>query len=239
MARRAAAGDSVPARQVVSLYEDVADRIAGSRAEGCGLVVVLDEAGKALEHAAQAPDHADIHVLQELAEAAHRSGRKPIVLVTLLHQAFEQYAGRLNTAQRKEWAKVQGRFEDVAFQEDPQEVLRLIASSIERDSRRVPKATLDLAKTAAAAVARKTSANVFKNRKALQELLNATAPLHPVTTLVLGPLFRSELAQNERSLFAFLTGGEPHSFQEFLNSATPAEGTFYTIDRLYDYVMSV
>ena len=51
-------------------------------------------------------------------------------MLTILHQAFEQYAQRLATSQREEWAKVQGRFEDVAFVEPTEQVLRLIG---ERD----------------------------------------------------------------------------------------------------------
>jgi hypothetical protein len=61
-------------------------------------------------------------------------------------------------------------------------------------------------------------------------------PLHPTVTLLLGPLFK-RLAQNERSLFAFLTSGEPFALQEFL-AQSRWEGTApnYRLDRLYDYV---
>jgi hypothetical protein len=46
------------------------------------------------------------------------------------------------------------------------------------------------------------------------ELFLRTYPLHPLTGLVLGLLFR-QLAQNERSLFAFLSSSEPFGFQDF------------------------
>ena len=49
----------------------------------------------------------------------------------------------------------------------------------------------------------------------LRDCLAACYPLHPLTALVLGPLFR-QLAQNERSLFAFLASSEPFGFQDFL-----------------------
>ena len=53
---------------------------------------------------------------------------------------------------------------------------------------------------------------------------------------MLGPLFR-QLAQNERSLFAFLASSEPFGFQEFLREQT-SKGGAYRLDRLYDYVMA-
>jgi hypothetical protein len=54
---------------------------------------------------------------------------------------------------------------------------------------------------------------------------------------ILGPLFR-RLAQNERSLFAFLSSGEPFGFQQFLsdNSWSRTSPRTFQCDRLYDYV---
>ena len=72
-------------------------------------------------------------VLQSLAEFATRSGETPLLLLTMLHQAFEQYAQRLEQSHREEWSKVQGRFEDVAFIEPTEQVLRLIGDAIEGD----------------------------------------------------------------------------------------------------------
>ena len=69
-----------------------------------------------------------------------------------------------------------------------------------------------------------------------QSCLEACYPLHPLTALVLGPLFR-QLAQNERSLFAFLASSEPFGFREFLHDHTAKDGP-YRLDRLYDYVMA-
>ena len=76
--------------------------------------------------------------------------------------------------------------------------------------------------------------------EALQALFNC-APLHPTVALVLGTLFRSRLAQNERSLFAFLGSGEPYGFYEYLRQASwngDGHRPFYRLDELYDYVVS-
>ncbi|MCS7051534.1 MAG: hypothetical protein NZL87_07960, partial [Thermomicrobium sp.] len=70
----------------------------------------------------------------------------------------------------------------------------------------------------------------------MQDCLTACYPLHPLTALILGPLFR-HLAQNERSLFAFLTSSEPFGLQEFLRETT-LNGGVYRLDHLYDYIMA-
>jgi hypothetical protein len=61
-AKDAAKGRSVSAREVVALFEQTAQKVAASKHSGRGLLVVLDEAGKVLEHAAQRPEHRDVQL---------------------------------------------------------------------------------------------------------------------------------------------------------------------------------
>ena len=222
---------------MVALVEAVADKIVASQLPGNGLAIILDEAGKAFEYAAHSPDKGDVQLLQELAEAASRSGDRPIVFMVLLHQAFEHYASRLSAGQRNEWAKVQGRFEDVIFQESSDDLLRLIGNAIEMDERppQLGK-TVDRLITETAKVADLAGTPPAK----LKKLLHETLPLHPMAGLVLGPLFRSGFAKNERSLFAFLGTSEPFGFQSFLKDPTRLDSPspLYGLDDLYDYLVS-
>lgn len=185
-----------------------------------GLVVVVDELGKLLEHAALYPEEGDLFILQQLAERASRSDAgedtPPLLLFTILHQAFERYAGRLNQAQREEWQKVQGRFADVGFVEPVSETLRLLAHAVQVDDpEHLPERAGALAEQAAALGALPASVDPAWAR----EQLRAALPLHPAVSLLVGSLFR-RLAQNERSLFAFLASGEPHGFLDGAYSAT-------------------
>ena len=91
------------ASEITDLFESAIHQI---RTEGgTGLLLVVDELGKFLEYAAQNPVHDDLFVLQSLAEFAARSAPTPLLMLTILHQAFERYAQRLATSQREEWAK--------------------------------------------------------------------------------------------------------------------------------------
>jgi hypothetical protein len=238
LADAAEAGRTVPVRDIVALFEQTAQKVVESRQTGRGILVVLDEAGKVLEHAAHHPERGDVQLLQEMAEAADRSKDAPLVFVVLLHQAFEQYAGRLSLTERGEWSKVQGRFVDLAFQEASHELLRLVGEALDRRALppRVGKALEPLASMCAALVTRGGE----EDAKRRVELLSAAFPLHPVTALLLGPLFRSRLAQNERSLFAFLASVEPFGFQEHLDKPI-REGdrpVLFLPDALYDYIVT-
>jgi hypothetical protein len=202
-----------------------------------GLLIVMDEFGKFLEYLSLHPEADDLLVMQHLAEAVTRS-TIPIVLITILHTSFAEYLPQTNEAQRMEWQKVQGRFADVAFQEPPGQLLKLIGAAIQRQM----PSELEIAYLETVnRVVSSSALSEAHRRFPLEELLSDCVPLHPITALLLWPIFRGKLAQNERSLFAFLTGMEPFGFQEFL-SLTAWSGEqppFYRVDQLYDYVITV
>jgi hypothetical protein len=184
-----------------------------------GLLIIYDELGKALEYAALHPEHGDIGILQTLAELAARSEEVPIGLITILHQAFEHYAAGLSPVQQREWAKVQGRFEDIGFLESPGELLGLIDKAIYA----VKPLDHKLSEVITSEVTQAERLSILPrdlDRQITQRVLTGCAPLHPTVALTLGRLFRSRLSQNERSLFAFLSSGEPHSFQEYRAQTT-------------------
>lgn len=204
-----------------------------------GLLLILDELGKLLEYAALNPAQGDVFLLQSLAEMASRSGDNPVGLLAILHQAFERYADRLSPMQRREWAKVQGRFEDIGFLQSQAELLRLVGAAIEAGP--MPNGFRHTIEQQASLASKLEFAPRDMSMRQTQEALTSCAPLHPTVALVLGRLFRSRLAQNERSLFAFLTSGEPYGLQDFLHrECWMGDGSqpFYRIDQLYDYVVS-
>lgn len=199
-----------------------------------GLLFVVDEFGKFLEYASLHPDETDFFVLQELAEYADRKTDSPLVLVTILHTAFSEYVNRLETTRRSEWQKVQGRFVDVVFQEPAEQFLQLIGSAVQRT--RITDAVVSAERSVSQMIGA-TAFDEARRRLPLQTLLPKCLPLHPAVSLLLWPVFRGKLAQNERSLFAFLGAREPLGFQDFLSEPVDGALPLYGLDRLYDYVV--
>jgi len=231
------AGQEIPSgTAVVSLFEEANDYLERFGNDAAGILLIVDELGKFLEYGASNPAQGDVFVLQELAESATRS-KRPFLFLTILHQALDRYADHMSPGRRAEWAKVQGRFEDVAFEERTEQMLRLLAHAIQQEGEDTHlKPFRRQAKTLAEEVIALGLRTGLMPQSELQECLTACYPLHPLTALVLGPLFR-HLAQNERSLFAFLASSEPFGFQEFLRETT-LKGGAYRLDHLYDYVMA-
>ncbi len=221
-------GTLLSASEITTLFESAAHEICESG--GSGLLVVVDELGKFLEYTTQQPTQGDMFILQTLAEFADRSENTPLFLMTILHQAFERYAERAGKSQQEEWAKVQGRFEDIAFSESTEQVLRLVGTALEKHSEVVPKDNLNTV------IDLGLKPHQLKKNEFIP-LLESCLPLHPTVALLIGPIFR-RFAQNERSIFAFLSASEPYGLQDFLSlqhyngSVLP---TFSLAD-LYDYL---
>ncbi|GAI65305.1 unnamed protein product [marine sediment metagenome] len=98
--------------------------------QALGIIIIVDELGKLLEHAALQPEESDLHILQEMAEAASRSYEYPIWFITILHQEFSQYASRLGRRHQREWSKIQQRFFDVPCTLDDTDALQLVATAL-------------------------------------------------------------------------------------------------------------
>jgi hypothetical protein len=201
-------------------------KTAAADAPGAGVIVIIDEMGKFLEHAAFGD--ADVYFFQQLAETASRSNRR-LIVIGILHQAFDDYAHRLAREVRDEWLKIQGRFADVPINVAGEEQIALIGHAIEADA---PVSIVPIAGGIAAAIKR----NRPGTGSHLDQELADCWPLHPVVACLLGPLSRRRFGQNQRSVFGFLNSAEPYGFQDFLR-ITPADGDqTYQPAMLWDYL---
>lgn len=233
-ARKLLEGNAQSGEAVAELILEVASSAAEKGRSG--VAILVDEFGKYLEFASANPGREDVFVLQQIAEAASRS-EVPILFTTILHTGFADYLVHSDEARRAEWQKVQGRFRDIPFQLPGEQLLGLVAHALETKLSNGIEAAYHhrLDELLASEALDEALA-----RGRVKELLPSCLPLHPVVALTLWPLFRSKVAQNERSLFAFLTSHEPHGFQEFLlhSSVSSTDVPLYELPALYDYVAS-
>jgi hypothetical protein len=216
--------------------DDIAELVREiARASRTGVLLIIDELGKNLEQTARTGGADDLYVLQQLAELPNGPDDAPVLIFTTLHQGFAEYGAGLAPSQRAEWDKVQGRFEHVAFAEAPEDMLRLVADAIEAD---FPEPILSRAVSDAAAWSQRvgTDSDGYLASVLSAERIRSVFPLHPVAALVL-PSLCAKYAQNDRSLFTFLSSQEPHSFTRFLAERDASLDTLplLTLPELYDY----
>lgn len=183
------------------------------------LLIVIDEFGKVLEHAAKNNPEKELYFLQKLAEFVNVPSRQ-VLLLTTLHQNFSAYAKGLTESQVNEWKKVKGRLKEITFVEPIEQLLHLAAKRLQGGS---SKSNPSLAKSLCE-LAKETGfvSNDFPVETALQLYPLDLFSAYAITTAI------QRYGQNERSLFTFLAS------QESLGN--DASASIYHLQKVYDYV---
>ena len=208
--------------------------IARCLAEESPLLLVIDEFGKNLEAIRDGGADGDPYLLQQLAEAGQGSGL-PIFIITLQHLSFDDCLAGAAGAQRREWAKVQGRFEDVAFVESPTQTRALIGTVFDVRDDQLHSRISRWGKSEA-----KKMRSLGIAELSDPEVVAACYPLHPLASLVL-PELCSRYGQQERTLFSFLAGSDPQSASSFLRETAVSQRgpvPLLGLDRVYDYFVA-
>ena len=207
--------------------------IARCLAEDAPLLLVIDEFGKNLEAIGDG-GAADPYLLQQLAEAGQGSGL-PVFMLTLQHLSFEDYLAGTDGPQRREWAKVQGRFEDVAFVESAVQTRALIGTAFDVvDDKLVPRIE-------------RWAQHHAREMRALgiadladPRVVAGCYPLHPLVAFVL-PELCNRYGQHERTLFSFLTSPDSASAASYLSvTNVPTRGPLPSLglEVIYDYFVA-
>jgi hypothetical protein len=198
-----------------------------------GVLVVIDEAGKFLEYAAEHPTENDVFLWQVLSDEAARSGSRPLVVVGVLHQGFSAYAHRLGMLQELEWEKVAGRCTELNLRDSLPQTARIVAAALNIDTAALdPSAARQMAERMSLALQHRWFGPVA-NPASLTEIAPALFPLDPFAFPVLMRLLR-RFGQNERSVFSFLFGGEPGGLMAHLQKTSEP----FALDDLFDYVLA-
>ena len=200
-----------------------------------GLLLIVDELGKNLEHILRNPDSDDVFLLQRLAEEAARSGDKPFIVVVMLHQGVAAYAASLDTVARREWDKVAGRFEEIVYAQPVEQTATMVAAAMNVDTNQLDNEIYKESETCMIAA---LNAGMYGTSvgSSVKELGPKIFPLHPTVLPVLARAMR-RFGQNERSLFSFLSSAEPMGLQYHITRVLDTI-EYYRIHHLFDYVRS-
>jgi len=231
---------AVCAERAVPTAESLLEVISALCATQHPVLLIIDEFGKSLEYLAATGDagsaESDVFLLQMLAEkGAGRSGL-PLYILTLQHLAFSDYAARSSAIQTKEWAKVQGRFEDITFAPNLGDAVHLLR-------RRLDQSGLDEIGRQLVQQQAEASARAWTEH-ALNAVVDVSAemfadlyPLHPLTAIA-APLLASQIGQHDRSLTGFLANDEPGTVRRTIDissSDVPERASTIRLPQLYDY----
>jgi hypothetical protein len=219
---------------IVELYESVAK---GVKAKGYdGIIVVYDEFSKYLESSIANATISDIKLLQDFAEKCDRSGERQMHLLLICHKDIANYIdGSLPKEKVDGWRGVSGRFKHVNLHNNYAQMYEIISEVIKKESKFWNKFK-KLNKKRFDDLAERFTANRLLDTNNAGEVdfaVYGCYPLHPISTFIL-PRLSEKVAQNERTLFTFLSSGDRHTLSAFL-AKSDDNFSLLTPDYLYDY----
>ena len=216
---------------VVELYEDVANKLKEYGYNG--IYIIYDEFSKYLESSIDNATISDIKLLQDFAEKCDRSGEQQMHLMLISHKDISNYIdNKLPKEKVDGWRGVSGRFKHINLHNNFSQMYEIMATVIKKDNKFWSQFTEKNKICFRSLMDRYKENNLFDNFD-LNTAIMDCYPLHPISTFIL-PRLSEKVAQNERTLFTFLSSDNKYTLNEFLRKSN-TEFPILTPDYIYDY----
>ena len=155
------------------------------------------------------------------------------------HKEISNYIDTLPKEKVDGWKGVSERFRHIVMHSDYSQVYEIMNCAIRKDRALWNAFLADNGHILDELRSTHTFKNVFSksNDEEITNVVEGCYPLHPVTTYIL-PRFSEKIAQNERTMFTFLSSSEKNTLVSFIKDVTYKVGdriVFLTPDILFDY----
>ncbi|MBA1274474.1 hypothetical protein [Stutzerimonas azotifigens] len=212
------------------------DFVAVTKSAGhCGVLLLIDELGKFIEHAALNPEAGDLMSLQQIAEAASHPTDDGLLVLTMLHQHFDSYAKGVGRTLPDEWHKVSARFDDVPFDEPVERYAHFALHALGAKPAITESAPIQ--QEARRLYQQSTEHKFFRNT-AESELFSRAEflyPLHPAALASLAVISK-RFGQSERSFHAFMRGHESAALRDYADQTEVSSTAWYGLTELFNYL---
>ena len=203
-----------------------------------GIFVAFDEFSKFLECTENTHISKDLKIIQDLAELANRTGTsEQIHFCCITHKSFAQYITGLDDDKVNAFKTVEGRFKEVFFNRSIEQNFEIISQAIEK-LEGFEKYYKEYVKHNNAFYNELNKNSSFKNIDNVEKILfEGCFPINPYAAIILIAICE-KVAQNERTLFTFLTDDDEASLNSFI-SKKDSIGNLLGVDNIYEYFKNI
>lgn len=219
--------------EVLSVYQSV-NRILCERYLYTGIYIIIDEFSKYVEGHSEEGFSADMKVLQDICELCNASKDEQFHLTCVAHKAIRSYGDSLSKEVRNAFRGVEGRLKEVSFIVSSQNNYELIADAVRK---KVKFAEWKEQNTEYRKLLEESyqipDFNALFEKDDFDKIVgDGCYPLTPLAALLLMNL-SEKIAQNERTIFTFLTGKDMYSLANFVEKCR--EVNYVGAGLVYDY----
>ena len=221
--------------EVISVYRSVNRKLKQMHGYK-GIFIVFDEFSKYIEGHEESSFANDMKVLQDICELANASQDEQLHIVCVAHKSIRSYGNSLPKSVINAFEGVEGRLKEVFFTISSKNNYELISDVIEkRDSfyswasqnqhyKQVSKESFEL----------RNFSSLFTPNDYHKIVAEGCFPLTPVASMLLLSL-SEKIAQNERTLFTFITGKDRSGLERIISRSGTDD--YIGVDRVFDYFL--
>ncbi len=225
---------------VLIMYKSVAEKL---KEHGySGIYIVFDEFSKYIEAQSKNSVGQNMKLVQDLCELADDSKDPQIFITLVTHKAIKEYGGFLPEVVINAFSGIEGRIRDIEFITSSKNNYELIKNALmvdEKKLRDIPNKSSYFGKKI---VDEYYAIPVFSANYTRDDfekiVVKGCFPLNPCAAFLL--LSTSEkVAQNERTLFTFISKDEANSLAQYVKKHTENQKWLINADLIYDYFKGI
>ena len=222
---------------VLPLYKSTAEKLVEEYGYS-GIYIVFDEFSKFIESQVGVAVGANMKLLQDICELATDSQNAQIYFTMVAHKSIKEYGKYLPQEIINSFTGIEGRIIEKYFITSSKNNYELIKNAIVKNDDnldRIPHSDAILGRDA---LDRYYQIPAFKSKFPENEfnniVLRGCYPLNPIASYLLLNV-SEKVAQNERTLFTFISNDEPNSMARYVAEHTPEMEWSIGADLIYDY----
>ena len=234
---------------VTRVYMSVADQLREEHSYR-GLYIVFDEFSKFIEGQDKISAGLNMKLVQDVCEMAGDSKDPQIYITLVAHKPIKEYGNKLSQETINSFTGIEGRLDaEVLFVTSAKNNYELIENAILKEKNCLENVPTDIENRYfnKKIVSENFAVPAFESEFTLEDFENIVVkgcyPLTPIAAYSLLSI-SEKVAQNERTLFTFISKNEPGSMPEYVNSSVGAENLVsdkwaVTPDMIFDYFTSL
>ena len=225
---------------VLIMYKSVAEAI--KEYGYSGIYVIFDEFSKYIESQSKNAVGQNMKIVQDFCELSDDS-KDPQIFVTLVtHKAIKEYGNFLPEQIINAFTGIEGRIKDIEFITSSKNNYELIKNAIQIDEKSLSKIPCQKELFSQKRINDYYYIPVFKANFKEEDferiVYKGCYPLNPCTSYLLLNI-SEKVAQNERTLFTFISKDEANSLAQYVKKHTEDQEWIVNADLIYDYFKGI
>lgn len=226
--------------EVLPLYKSVSEKLVEFY-DYDGIYIVFDEFSKFIEGLEGSRVGNTMKLIQDMCELAEDSSNAQIYMTMVAHKSIKEYGKYLSSDIINAFTGIEGRIVEKFFVTSSKNNYELIRSAVIKNEELI-KDIPNIDKYFNEKGHNYYGLPVFKTNFSVEDfdsvILKGCYPLNPIAAYLLMNV-SEKVAQNERTLFTFISNDEPYSLARYISEHDASDGWIVGADLVYDYFSSL